>query len=456
MHYRLRLITACAFLALVPQFASAQKEALATPLSLQDCIDFAMHNADTIKNARLAIRKQNEENNQIKAGALPRINGKGEFDDFVNPQQSLLPLGFIDGKPEDLNKFTPVQFSPKYTANTSLTGNQALFDGTLLVALKARKTVMEVATQAAKLTEENVKYSIQKAYFAVIVGIQQQKTLAISLATAREMMHDVDALYKAGFEEKIAVERTQVQLTNLETDSLRTASLLETGKQALKYTIGMDINQPVELTDTSITDNVNTAIVLVTEELDYAKRTEYQLSLGTIKLLDYNLKRYQLAAYPTLNAFGNMGYNYGSNTFSDLTKFNGTYLFSSLVGLQLNVPIFNGFLRRSQVNEAKIDLELAKNRLHLLKQSLDFQTAQAQTTLKNALLAVNKQKLNLELSNSVLDLSRKKAKAGVGSNLEVNQAQTDLLLSQNNYYTALLDVINAQADVQKALGMFAQ
>jgi outer membrane protein TolC len=168
--------------------------------------------------------------------------------------------------------------------------------------------------------------------------------------------------------------------------------------------------------------------------------------------MEHNVKRYQLSALPTLSAFGNLGYNYGSNTFSDLTQFRQNYLYSTMVGLQLNVPIFNGFARTNQVREAKIDLEMAKNRLDLLKQSLEFQTAQSQTTLRNALLAAEKQRRNLELANEVVDLARRKFKAGVGSNLEVNQAQTDLLLAQNNFYNAMLDVVNAQADVQKALG----
>jgi outer membrane protein TolC len=228
--------------------------------------------------------------------------------------------------------------------------------------------------------------------------------------------------------------------------------LLETGRQALKYAIGMDINQPIELTDTAVADNLADAAQLLTEQLDYTRRTEYSLASAAVRLNEYNVKRYQLSAYPTLNAFGNMGYTYGSNEFSDLTKFRSNYLFSSLIGLQLNIPIFNGLVRQNQVREAKLDLEMSKNRVHLLKQSLDFQTQQSQTTLRNALLAAEKQKRNLELSGSVLELARKKYRAGVGSNVEVNLAQTDLLLSQNNYYSALLDVVNAQADVQRALG----
>ena len=149
-----------------------------------------------------------------------------------------------------------------------------------------------------------------------------------------------------------------------------------------------------------------------------------------------------------------MTYMYGSNTFSDLTKFSSTYFFYSMVGLELNVPIFSGFRRKNQIAEARVDVEMAKIRLHLLKQSLDFQTAQSQTTLRNALLAANKQKRNLDLANSVVDLSRKKYKAGVGSNLEVNQAQTELLAAQNTYYSIMLDLVNSQADVMRALGQF--
>ncbi len=455
-----RLFLTFLVIVLLPLAAAAKPPAQETGtvrLSLQDCIDFAMGHADTIKNARLAILKQDAANNQIKAAALPHVNGAAQLNDYVNPQVTNVPVGFFTpNDPSDDDVLQPVQFSTKYSSSALLNGSQTLFDGSLLVALKARKTIMEVAREASKLTEQNVRYNIQRAYYAVVIGQQQVRTLAASLATARDMAHDVEVLYKTGFSEKIDVSRSQVQLTNLETDSLRTASLLETGLQALKFTIGMDIDQPIELTDTSLTDNVTAATELLTETLDYARRTEVSLSEKVVRLGEYNVKRYQLSALPTLNAIGNMGYNYGSNDFRDLTRFQSTYFFSSLVGLQLNVPIFNGFQRQNQVREAKVDLEMSKNRLHLLKQSLDFQTAQAQTTLRNALLAAEKQRRNLELSNTVVDLARKKFKAGVGSNLEVNQAQTDLLLSQNNYYTAMLDVVNAQSDVQRALGGFAQ
>ena len=446
----LKAFPAAALLVLLAQFARAQAP---VELSLQDCISYAMQHADTVKNARLSILRQEAQNNQVKALALPRVNGQVQYSYYPKPQQTLVPGAFA-GRTD--GGYIPVQFVPSNGATAQVSGSQPIFDGTLLVALKARKAIMEVANMAEKLTEENLRYQIQRAYFAVVIGQVQMRNLAASLNVARDLSHDIEVLRQTGFAEKIDVDRTHVQLSNLETDSIRTSAMVETGDQALKFTIGMDINQPIVITDTSLEHNLTDAAELLTQQLEYSRRTEYNLLSTSLKLDEANLRRYQLSGYPTLSAFANTGYNYGSNQFTDLTNFRKNYLFSTLLGVQLNVPIFNGFLRTNQVREAKLNIERTKNNIHLLRLALDFQAAQSQTTLKNALLAAEKQRRNLELSNSIVDLARRKFKAGVGSNLEVNQAQTDLLLSQNNYYNALLDVVNAQADVQKALGGFAQ
>ena len=453
-----RLLVKCAFaLALVlPAIARAEPVSQdVIQLSLQDCINYALRHSDTIKNARLNIRRQDVQNNQIKALALPRINGTGQLSYYPYQQQTLVPAS-IFGRDSITGQFPEgyrsVPFTPRWGANVGLSGSQPLFDGTLLVALKARRTIMEVARQAAKLTEEGVKYEVQRAYYAIVIGQEQYRNINTFLSTARDVSHDLEVMYNTGFAEKIDVDRSSVQVTNLETDSIRTAALLETGMQALKYTIGMDIDQPIALTDTSLTENLRTAAELLTDQLEYTRVTRYNLVTTSLQLDEAQLRRYQLAAYPTLSFFANTGYNYGSNNFSDLTRLRQNYLFSNLIGIQLNVPIFNGFLRTNQVREARINIEKTKNNIHLLKLALDFQAAQSQTTLRNSLLAAEKQRRNVALSSTVLDLARRKFKAGVGSNLEVNQAQTDLLLSQNNYFSALLDVVNAQADVQRALG----
>ena len=423
-----------------------------TPLSLQDCINYALQHTDTIKNARINVEIQKAQNAQVASAALPRISGHGDFTYFFDPQQTLLPGEFFPGGQP--GTFVPIVFTPRLGAIASLSGSQTLIDGALFVALKARKEVVELVRQTGQLTEENLRYGVQRAYYSIVIARRNYDILLRSLAVVRNIDRDVNALHNSGFNELLDVQRSRVQVNNLETDSSRIESIIASSEQLLKYQIGMDINTPIVLTDTLIEDYLLHAADLLNSPIDYNNRTEFKLLNSVVRLNEYQLKRYQYAALPTLAASGQMGYNYSSNEFRDLTQFRKNYLFSSFVGLQLNVPIFSGFMRRNQVKEARFNIEKSKNNLHFLELSLDFQHAQAQTALKNALLATESQKRNLDLSNSIVDLANKKYKAGVGSSLEVNQAQTDLLRSQTNYFQALLDIVNAQADIQRALGQF--
>jgi outer membrane protein TolC len=419
-----------------------------TRLSLNDCIDYALKHNYTIKNAAIDVLIQQAQNNETVAAAYPHINAKLELDDYLNPQQSLIDGKYL-GMPGTTEKFA---FTLPYGGSGSINATQVVFDGAVLIALKARKTVMEFARQNSAVTEEGIRYNIFKAYNSLVIAYRQYDIVKNSLSYARGLEHDITVTQQNGFAEKIDVERTSVQVNNLATDSIRIGNLLTVSEEVLKYQIGMDIKTPIVLTDTLVDQRKQDAVDLLLQEKKYDRIPEYILSQTSLTLNEFNLKRYQLEAWPTVNAFGGMGYNYPSTNFNQIFVF-PNYLFNSAIGLQVNIPIFNGLLRKNQVTEAKLNVEKSKNTIENVKQTIDFQEAQARTSLKNAILETQSQHRNLELATDVLDLARRKYKAGVGSNLEVTQAQTDQLSAQTNYFNALLDIINAEADLKKALGL---
>ncbi len=437
---------------LLPALAKAQTEVTMEPklLSLQEAMDYAVKNNSKAKNARIDILLQKAKNAEITGIALPQLSAEGQFTDFITPQKTFVP-GEFAGQPK--GTFTTLQFTPTYNSTATGSASQVLFDGSVLVALQARNAAIKLYEQTAQLSEQEVRYNVQKAYYAFVIAKRQYKILNTSLANARSMGNDVGILYSNGFAEKIDVDRVEVQVNNLATDSIRIGSLIDVSEQLLKFQMGMDINQSVILTDTSFDRNIEQSTnMLLAIEADYDDRTEFDLLQTQLKLNQYDLKRHRLSGLPTLAAFGSVNYNYASNTFSDIV--NKPYIFYSLVGLRLNVKVFDGLQRYSRVKQAKYNIQKTENDIDNIKLAIDFQTAQSKTTLKNALLAMKNQERTLNLANGVLELARKKYKAGVGSNTEVTQAQTEMLQSQNNYFNAMLDVINAQSDLQKAIGQF--
>ena len=423
----------------------------ATPLSLKMCMDYAINHNVSIKNSKIDVLIQQAQNNQTLSAAYPHISGKMEVDDFLAPQKQFVDASsFSPSVPK--GTITPISFSLNYASTIGVSASQLIFDGSVFVAVKARNTIMELARQNGAVSEENIRYNIYKAYNALVIAYRQFGIVKSSLTYARSLEHDVIVTHQTGFAEKIDEERTSVQVNNLASDSIRIANLLTVSEQMLKYQIGMDINATIILTDTVLEQRKEDAFSLLNMDKNYDRVPEYNLLKTALKLNEFNLERYKLSAIPTVAAFGAMGYNYGSNKFGDVFKFND-YAFNSTIGLQITVPIFNGFMRANQITEAKLNIEKTNNNIDFLKQSLDFQSAVSKTNLKNSIIQVQSQRRNMDLANDVLDLAQKKYKAGVGSNLEVTQAQTDLLRAQNNYFSALLDIINAEADLKKALGL---
>lgn len=463
-----KLLVAFASLLIINTTAQGQQP---MPLSMQQCMDYAVKNNYTIKNAQLDVMIQRAEVAQTLSAALPHVNGRAEFDDYVVPQRTYFPTGIFGSiftplltanptlsAPQaaaNTPEYSAIQISPQYSGTASASLSQTLFDGGVLVALQARNAVILAAQQAGDVTEENVRYNVFKAYNSLVIAYRQYAITKAAITYARSIAHDIEVTRQNGLAEKIDVERTNVQVNNLETDSIRIGNILTTSEQLLKYQMGMNINTPIILTDTDIVSRQNQVLQLLNEDKDYNRIPEFKLYQTQLTLNEYNVKRYQYAGYPSLNFIASGGYNYASENFSDFGYLN-RYLGFALIGLQLNMPIFNGFMRKNQVREAKVNVQKSQNNIEYMKQTIDFQAASSRTTLKNSVLQVQSQHRNLDLSNDVLDLAQRKYKAGVGSNLEVTQAQTDQLRAQTNYFNALLDLINAEADLKKALGLLKQ
>ena len=162
---------------------------------------------------------------------------------------------------------------------------------------------MKLSEQSAKLSEEQVRYNVQKAYYSLVIAQKQYRVLKNTLAYTRSMASEQAALYKEGFSEKIDVDRLSVTVNNLATDSLRTGSLLEISEQMLKFSMGMDIDKEIVLADTGIEQGISDAKSMLLTDLNYNERTEYNLLQSQLTLNKYDLKRHKLSGLPSLSAF---------------------------------------------------------------------------------------------------------------------------------------------------------
>jgi outer membrane protein TolC len=167
-------------------------------------------------------------------------------------------------------------------------------------------------------------------------------------------------------------------------------------------------------------------------------------------LNEYNIKRYQLSNLPTIA----LGASYSKN--AQRTKFDffegGNWFTTSLISLNISLPIFNGFATDARIKRTKIELKQTQNQIESLKNNIDNEVTQAKLNYISSVATVKFQKSNMELAEKVYQQTKKKFEAGTGSNTEISASQADLVSAQNNYMNALYSALIAKVDLLKATG----
>ncbi|MGI4833827.1 MAG: TolC family protein [Janthinobacterium lividum] len=532
--------------ALAQQPAGARQNPTALPavpasgplaLSLGQAVRYAVQNKPSLLATRLAEQTAIARVGEIKAQGLPQVNIGANLADNFKLQRSLVDVGAFGGgltsipltagdiaqaqagQTVNINTVTtPVSLPPQaiafglqYAGNTSASLSQIIFDGSYFLGLKAAKTYQELSKKQTQQAEIDVVEQVSKAYYSTLVARARLTLLSRNVQRLDTLLYQTNQTFKAGFAEKLDVDRLRVQRNNLVVEQQRAQRLTELSVALLKFQMGLPQVQPVLLTDSlgaavvdandlrrhlgvasftngggadglgalpsapapTATESQPAGAPAATNTgqpsqaqaaFNYNNRIEFSTLETQQALAGLDLANRRTSAYPRLSLTAAYGFSGSSASAADLFKFRGpdsrngsgfpnqNWFGFGNVGLALNIPVFDGFRRKYQVQQARIQQQTIERGFETLRQSIDLQDAQSRTTLVNALDVLDNQRANLDLAADVARVTRIKFQAGVGSNLEVITAETSLREAQTNYYAAIYDVLVAKVDRDKATG----
>jgi outer membrane protein len=476
--------------------ATGKPVATSSPLnmSLKQAVDYALQNKSTLQAQRLNEEIAKAKVGEIRAIGLPQVNASAGITDNIKLQKSLVDFGAFGGprldgttltqaqlaqvangetvtlepsySPAPVTGPTPIAFGLRWQGNAGVQVSQLLFDGSYLIGLKAAKVYEQLAVKQTLQAEIDVVENVTKAYYGVLVNRDRLDLLARNVSRLDTIYRQTLATYKEGFVEKIDADRLQVQLTNLKVEQQKAERLVNLTVALLKFQIGLDQRQPIELTD-KLDAAVNDAKVMQPEaagDFSYGDRIEVSVLETQRDLTNLDIKNKRAGYYPRLLATGGYGFVGSDPKGSGLLQFRGPDSRSSAgfvnqnwfgfanVGLQLQIPIFDGFQKRYALQQAKLTARTVNYGFTTLQQSIDLQQEQSRVSLANAVDVMKNQDANLKLATDVARVAKIKFQEGVGSNLEVITAETDLRTAQTNYYSALYDALIAKVDLDKAQG----
>lgn len=447
--YPVRAVTALMFLTLQLFIVQSNAQNASQPVSLtvKQAVEYALKNQKDVQNASLDVEIAKARSNELIGIGLPQINANADFNRFLEIPTQFVPGEFFGGQP---GEYAPVQFGQEYTAAAGFYGSQLLFDGSYLVGLKASKVYTELSRKNLDQSKIDVAVNVMKAYYLVLVAEERFKQLTSDLARLAKLKDDTRALFDNGFVEKIDYDRIELNYNLVESSKNQIQRAAETSYLLLKFQMGMDLKTPVTLAENINDLNVDINL-LEKETVDYNNRIEYSILKTQFELTGLDTKRYKSLRWPTLRLNGNYYANASRNEFN---FFDPSYKWypSSILGASIQMPIFNGFVIKHQVSQAKLANQKVANTILKVEQGIEMEFQQVLTALKNNLDKLSTQSKNRDLAREISRVSKIKYDQGVGSNLEVIDAENSLREAETNYYTALLEAILAKIDLEKAKG----
>lgn len=427
---------------LLPEKLVAQtvnNDKLLSNATLQEVIDYALNNRPGVKQSQIDEEIGERDIKSALSGWFPQITGNANYNNNLKQQVNALTTN---------GETNYITFGTRHTSAVTLQADQQFLNAGLIQASKASKYYRQQYKQSTENTKINTVVDVSKAYFDILTSGEQLNIINENIARLGKQLKDASAQYEQGLVDKTDFQRAQISLSNSKADKKRTEELLKYKYAYLKEIIGYGADKDFSLNLKS--DSMEQGIVLDTNaQQAYQNRVEYRL-LQTQKQLQHLNTSYNRWSYlPSISGFINYSYNYLNNSFGNL--YDKSFP-SSVFGLKLSVPIFQGTkriqeIRKSELQEKRIDLDLLNT-----KNQINTQYEQAMATYKANLNDWKTAKSNVDISRQVYNTIKLQYDEGIKTYLDLMTSETDLRTAQLNYLNSLYSLLSSKLDVQQALG----
>lgn len=426
-------------LGLVLSNAASAQEAL----TLKDALNYALQNSVNVRKAKLDIDRGRYKTQEIRSQALPQITGNAGLN--YNPIIGQLVADLGDGQTR------AIQMGQTWNSSAGVQLSQQLFNQQVFTGLQAAKSSEEYYNLTAQLTEEQVIEIVANNYYQVLVNRQQLNVIDTNIKNVKVIENIISTQYKNGLAKKIDVDRISVNLTNLVTQRAQTLNAITQLENQLKFSMGMPVTTAITLPETELTEV--TQLPELVESLNIGGRTEIKILDIQDKLLSLQRKAYVAEYYPNLSLVGNYTYSSQSKDFDFITSSKSAIGYdASAIGLTLKVPIFNGFLTRSKIRQADVDIKKAAEDRRESTNTLNLAYENAKIELRNSLSTINAQKKNAQLADEIYKSTQNNYNNGLASLTDLLNTESELTEAQNSYTRALLNYKIAEIQFIKSKG----
>lgn len=415
----------CFFL---PFSVSGEVIAAGETLTLQRALDIALKNQPSILVGQSIVRANEATIGQARANYYPQITASGSYSK-VSPATS----------------GTGTSAANKYDQYSSSVGlSQTIFDfGKTPTQVRINSLNTESSRFDLDNTLNTVVFNVKQAFYNILQAQRNRDVAVESVKQFQQHLDQAQGFYSVGTKAKIDVTKAEVDLSNARLNLIKAENQIRLSRVILNNAMGIP-----DVPDYSLQDNLSyTKYGLSFEEAlstVYNKRPDLQSLIKKKEAAKSSIDLARKGYFPVLS--GSANYNYSGTDYFPLN--NGWNY-----GVSISIPLFSGFETKYRVAQAQANYDAVSANEQSLRLDVYSQVQQGYLTLREAEERISTSELTVRQATENVELATGRYRAGVGSPLEITDALVGLNNAKVAYTQALTDYKNAQAGIEKAIGV---
>lgn len=411
----------------------------------------ALEKNETIADARDEVTKANHQIGEAYAGALPTISMSGAFMHYFD-----IPMNVMTLPSEMNNNQGPLRLKiPSGTENTaslSIDVNQPIYvAGKVGMALEIAKRYERLSELGIKVSKENLHYSLTEIFYSALLADEYLRISQEALDQAERLSKQTRSLFDQGMVSEYDQIRANVAVANLKPRVIEAEAGKNLAYKGLKNLIGIDVDQDIIIKGDLHSSSVDLGDYKSNVEKAMNQRAEFrQLDLQA-KLYEgqYRIEK-RSWLWPSLF----VGFRWETLAQTEDFKINKYQFIDGLSGtIALQIPLFDGWASSHRAEKAKIDLRKVRRQKKTLERGVKVQIYQALTDYRKTgeeLRAAEETVKQAEKGSSIAEV---RYQEGIGTQLEVLDAQLQLNNSKVNLLQARYNRLIAKAAYNRAIGI---
>ncbi|WMJ74573.1 TolC family protein [Cytophagaceae bacterium ABcell3] len=429
-----RLLVIFVAVILFSERSTAQNDTLF--LNVNEAVSLSLRENRNIQISHLEIDMASSGVREARGRLLPRVEASGSYNYNILRPVIFLPPGSPFGE--------VLQLGADHSFSGTLSGSVPIYSGGIYPGIRLAETNVQLARESDRETRINTVAEVKRNYYNTLLALESVRVMEVTHQNALQNFRQVRQQFDQGVVSEYELVRAEVQLQSVLPSLEQSIDNYQVNMEMLKLSIGLAPGTAMVLTDSLRLERADVELEVSVEDNPSLRRLRYQNVLA-----EQQVSLAQSAKHPTLSAFA----NYQMQTQAehlDITTYD--WVNTSITGLQLNIPIFNGLMTNQQIEQARIGKKQIEQQRKMTDDAIKTQVQNQLFLMRQAWNRYQAQQNSVQLAERGLRIARTRYTGGIGTLLELNDAELALTQARLNYLQAIYDYNIAHAEYERLTG----